>query len=197
MQKKELTLGIDIDGTVTDPFTFIPHLNDYFKKTLTNEQINTYDLTELYQITEQEYEEWHSKFGAIIYQNAPLAKNAKEILYELQHNYRLIYVTARSEEFRFPTMNWFENNQIPFDRVVMTGSYYKSEQVFKYGIDIFLEDNYDGAIHLSEKTSIPILLFDTPYNQGKLPKNVIRITSWLESKQFIDNYAKGKGYVQS
>ncbi|MFV9510863.1 5' nucleotidase, NT5C type [Tepidibacillus sp. LV47] len=189
---KEYTLGIDIDGTVTDPFTFIPHLNQYFNKSFKLEDITTYDITKIYGITEEDYEKWHSKYGAYVYQTAPLAKDAKKVLLDLQKNYRLIYITARSEEYREPTMKWFEINQIPFDRVVMTGNAFKCEQVIKYQIDLFLEDHYDAARTMGEKLHIPILLFDTPYNQGLLPNNVIRIRSWKEAKRIIDQYAQNK-----
>ncbi|TCS83682.1 5' nucleotidase, NT5C type [Tepidibacillus fermentans] len=190
--EREFTLGIDIDGTVTDPFTFIPHLNQYFKQNFKMEDITTYDILKIYHITEEEYEKWHSKYGASVYQNAPLAKDAKEVLLDLQKNYRLIYITARSEEYREPTMKWFESNQIPFDRVVMTGNAFKCDQAIKYQVDLFLEDHYDAARTMGQKLQIPILLFDTPYNQGQLPNNVIRIHSWKEAKRIIDQYAQNK-----
>ncbi|WP_339063640.1 5' nucleotidase, NT5C type [Tepidibacillus marianensis] len=189
---KEFTLGIDIDGTVTDPFTFIPHMNQYFNKSFSLEEITTYDITRIYGITEEEFEEWYNVHGASVYQTAPLAKDAKEILLQFQKKYRLIYITARSESFREPTMKWFEQNQIPFDRVVMTGNAYKCEYAVKYQIDLFLEDHYDAANTMAKKLQIPILLFNTPYNQGSLPVNVARIYSWKEAKEIIDTYVQQK-----
>ena len=40
--------GIDIDGTVTCPKTFIPYLNKSFNLKLTLEDINEYDLLPIY-----------------------------------------------------------------------------------------------------------------------------------------------------
>jgi len=193
LMNKEFTLGIDIDGTVTDPFTFIPHMNQYFHKNFTYKQIISYDILKIYGITEKEYEEWYNLKGASIYENAPLAKDAKKILTQLQKEYRLIYITARPEEYRKPTMRWFEQNQLPFDRVVMTGNAYKCDDAINYQIDLFLEDHYDAAKAMGTKLQIPILLFNTPYNQGPLLENVIRIYSWKEAKTIIDDYAHQKG----
>lgn len=192
--KKEFTLGIDIDGTVTDPYTFIPHLNQYFNKKLTYDDVITYNLLELYEITEQQYREWYKLHGEKIYEKAPLALEAKETLHQLQVDYNLIYVSARDEKYRFATMKWFKQNDIPYDEVILTGSPHKCKQIENYQIDLFLEDNYDAAIHMAKQIEIPLFLFDTPYNQGSLPDNVIRVYSWSEAKSLINDYAKKQDY---
>ncbi|KXG45003.1 hypothetical protein U473_03695 [Tepidibacillus decaturensis] len=188
--KKEFTLGIDIDGTVTDPYTFIPHLNQYFNKNFLYNEITTYDLTKLYNIDEEEYLNWYSHYGADIYQTAPLAKDAKKTLSYLKQSYRLIYISAREEEYRLPTMKWFESQGLPFDRVVLTGSPNKIQQAIEYEIDLFLEDHYVASCQMAQELNIPILLFDTPYNQGPLPEQVTRVYSWQEAKQKITQYTQ-------
>ncbi|MFT9488076.1 5' nucleotidase, NT5C type [Tepidibacillus decaturensis] len=190
MIKKEFTLGIDIDGTVTDPYTFIPHLNQYFNKNFLYNEITTYDLTKLYNIDEEEYLNWYSHYGADIYQTAPLAKDAKKTLSYLKQSYRLIYISAREEEYRLPTMKWFESQGLPFDRVVLTGSPNKIQQAIEYEIDLFLEDHYVASCQMAQELNIPILLFDTPYNQGPLPEQVTRVYSWQEAKQKITQYTQ-------
>ena len=192
--QKEFTLGIDIDGTVTDPYTFIPHLNQYFNKQLTYDDVITYNLLELYEITEQQYRDWYKLHGEKIYEKAPLALEAKEILHQLQVDYNLIYVSARDEKYRVATMKWFKQNDLPYDEVILTGSPHKCKEIENNQIDLFLEDNYDAAVHMGKLIEIPLFLFDTPYNQGPLPENVIRVYSWSEAKSLIDDYAQKQDY---
>ena len=33
--------------------------------------------------------------------------------------------------------------------------------------------------------TIPVLLFDTPYNRKPIPEGVIRVTNWREADQWI------------
>ena len=43
-----LRLGIDIDGTVTSPETFVPYLNKSFGINITLNDMKEYDLTKLF-----------------------------------------------------------------------------------------------------------------------------------------------------
>jgi uncharacterized protein len=58
--------GIDIDGTVTCPTTFIPYLNQSFGLNLTLDDIKEYDLVPAVKVTEQELAKWFAENEANI-----------------------------------------------------------------------------------------------------------------------------------
>ena len=45
--------------------------------------------------------------------------------------------------------------------------------------DIFIEDNYDNAVNLSNE-GVKVLLIDTNYNQKPLNANIVRVYNWKE-----------------
>ncbi len=187
-----LRLGIDIDGTVTDPKTFVPYLNKSFKKSLTYNDLTEYDLTKVLNISEQGFWEWMDEFEPIIYKEAPLAPYAKEVLdaWKLQH--QLYFISARREHLLDITYNWFKENEIYYHHIELIGHHNKLEAVKQNEISIFFEDKHDNACMISEEHDIPVILFNTPYNQDPIPKGVIRVNNWLEAKNWVNHWSDVK-----
>ncbi len=181
-------MGLDIDGTVTDPNTFIPHLNKHFNKTLTLDDLTEYDLTSVLNITEQQFWEWMGKYEATIYEQANLAVHAELTLKEWTKRHNLIYITARRNHLKEITHNWFVSRSVPFDHIELVGKHDKLDAVRKHQLDIFFEDKHDNAVAIAEEFNIPVILMDTPYNRLPLPKNVVRAQSWVEAKDWVDNW---------
>ena len=182
-------LGIDIDGTVTSPSTFVPYLNQAFQTNITFEDIKEYNLAPLLGITEAEFWQWMDKNEAIIYSESPLASYAKKIIKYLEKNHELYYISARREYLKDITYDWFHKHQLPYHHIELVGKHDKVETVNKHGIDLFLEDNYENACLINEGCNIPVLLFDTPYNQKPLPKQVYRVKTWLEAYEWLNNWS--------
>jgi uncharacterized HAD superfamily protein len=179
-------LGIDIDGTVTCPSTFIPYLNESFRKNFTLKDITQYNLAPLYDTTEEEMDRWMEKYEAMIYECAPLAEHALEVINSWKNKYELFYISARGRHLYDLTEQWFQKNGVHYHHIELIGSHDKIEAVKTYRISAFFEDKYDNACDIAEECHIPVILFDTPYNQGPLPKQVIRVKDWLEAKQHIE-----------
>jgi uncharacterized protein len=179
-------LGIDIDGTVTCPSTFIPYLNKSFQKNLTLKDITQYNLAPLYDTTEEEMDRWMEKYEAMIYERAPLAEHALEVINSWKNKYELFYISARGRHLYDLTEQWFQKNGVHYHHIELIGSHDKIEAVKTYRISAFFEDKYDNACDIAEACQIPVILFDTPYNQGPLPKQVIRVKDWLEAKQHVE-----------
>ena len=47
VEMNKLNICIDIDGTITNPYHFLPYLNDMYNKNLTEEQFITHKMEEL------------------------------------------------------------------------------------------------------------------------------------------------------
>ncbi|MET3504785.1 hypothetical protein [Halalkalibacter oceani] len=181
-------IGLDIDGTITAPDTFIPYLNKHFNKSLTLDDIVEYDLTNILEISEQQFWEWMGKHEGIIYEQARLAEYAEQTLHEWTEKHDLIYITARREHLASVTKKWFTSRSLPFDHIELVGKHDKIEAIRSHRLDIFFEDKHDNAVAIAEEFKIPVILMDTPYNRLPVPGNVIRATNWLEAKAWVDKW---------
>ncbi|MGG1663412.1 hypothetical protein [Brevibacillus sp. NRS-1366] len=183
--EKVLTIGIDIDGTVTSPSSIVPLMNESFGKDLRYEDCYEYNLANVYNITDAEFDDWLDQNGGRLYDESPVHGNADQILRKWHSQFRLVYISARDARHRDVTLNWFSRFDIPFHEIDLVGSHDKLAAARKWQVDLFMEDRLENALQLSEALQIPVLLFDTPYNQGTLPKLVHRVTSWDDVQEKV------------
>ncbi|MGD8192251.1 hypothetical protein ACQCN2_19960 [Brevibacillus ginsengisoli] len=186
---KNLTIGIDIDGTVTDPGSILPFMNEAFGKNLTLADCIEYNLATVYNIPEEVFEKWLDEQGEHLYRCATLHDVADQILKQWHQAHRLVYISARDEKHLPVTYEWLERFEIPYHSVNCIGSHDKLSSAKKWGVDVFLEDRKENAVQLAEELQIPVFLFDTPYNQGTLPSLVKRINTWKEGNILLNQLA--------
>ncbi|WP_050615789.1 5' nucleotidase, NT5C type [Bacillus testis] len=190
--KTKIHFGVDIDGTVTRPDSIIPFLNKDFSLELSLDDITEYDLTPFVPVSDQQLADWFSTNEGLIYQESPICNGASETLQQWSNLGELHYISARHEYLLPITLNWFKQHHIPYSSIDLIGSHNKIKAVKQLRIDLFFEDKFDNAVAISEECRIPVLLLDTPYNQGKLPDTVIRVHSWQEANQWVLQWAAGK-----
>jgi uncharacterized protein len=186
MNKKRF--GLDIDGTVTCPTSFIPYLNESFGKNLSLTDITEYNLTTILGISEQEFWNWMINHEAKIYTNCPRSTGVETILNNWKEKHELYYISARGDHLLDITYKWFNEHQLPYEHIELIGKHNKIETIKKYHIDIFFEDKHDNACEISEECHIPVILFDTPYNRMSTPKNVIRVKDWTEANHWVNEW---------
>ncbi|QKS73210.1 hypothetical protein FLK61_29640 [Paenalkalicoccus suaedae] len=179
--------GIDIDGTVTDPGTFIPHLNEHFNKNLTLDDLVEYDLTRVLNVDEQSFARWMEEHEPMLYQKSVLANDAKSILHKWEKQFELFYISARPAKLHDITEEWFQAFNLPYDHIELLGSHNKIEAAKEHKVDLFLEDKHDNAVDIAEICQIPVILMNTPYNQMPVPTNVYRANSWQEANQIVSD----------
>lgn len=180
--------GIDIDGTVTCPSALIPFLNKAFDLNLTLADIKQYELSPLVNISEQEFSNWFRENEPMMYKQSPLADGVKEVLIQWALKHELYFISARGKHLFDITKNWFTSHGIPFNHIELIGTHHKIEAVKKHQIDIFFEDKHDNAVMIAEQCNIPVLLFDTPYNQDPIPPQVIRVKNWKEASDWVEKW---------
>jgi uncharacterized protein len=185
---KKHKLGFDIDGTITCPAAIVPYLNKAFGLQLTLADLTDYDLLKVVDIPEREFTNWYAKKEAEIFTFSPIAEGAKDILLQWGREHELIFISARGKEVLDVTKEWFIRNGIRYDHIELIGSHKKIESASKHGVEIFFEDRYENAIEISEVCRIPVILFDTPYNQGSLPNYVKRVYSWKEAQKTVEDW---------
>lgn len=182
--------GIDIDGTVTCPSSLLPYINKAFDMHISLDDITQYDLTPFVNVSEEEFEKWFFENEPIIYQGSPLAQGAEQALNKWKNEHELFFISARGSHLLEVTRNWFNDKGLTFHHLELIGSHDKVETAKKLGVDIFFEDKHDNAVMIHEECQIPVILFNTPYNQDSIPKGVIRVNNWREAQVWVENWLK-------
>ena len=180
--------GIDIDGTVTCPSALIPFINEGFGLNLTLDDIIEYDLNRVVNVSEEEFSRWFIEKEALMYEKSPLAEGAEKILNNWRKEHELFFISARGPELLENTKTWFKKNGLYYHHIELIGSHDKVASAKYHNVDIFLEDKHDNAVMIHEECNIPVLLFNTPYNQDPIPKGVIRVNNWYEANNWVKNW---------
>lgn len=148
---KKLNICIDIDGTITDPYHYLPYLNEMYKKNITKEECSTILWEELYSVNFDEMiKEFNEKYSHS-YDEAVVIKEAKEIINELKKNHNLYFVTARNNGLEGITKNWLNKNEIHDIEVYLLGCDDKIGKARELECHIFIEDNPFNAINLASE----------------------------------------------
>jgi uncharacterized protein len=182
--------GIDIDGTVTCPAALLPYINKRFGLNITLEDVKQYDLTKVVNVPEDQFANWFTENEPIIYEGSPLAMGAEMVLNAWKKKHELYFISARGAHLLENTKKWFSKSGITYHHIELIGSHDKVATALKHDVDIFLEDKHDNAVMIHEECNIPVLLFNTPYNQEPIPKGVIRVNNWMEANAWVKDWLK-------
>ncbi|MBH9967469.1 hypothetical protein ACKA06_19305 [Rossellomorea oryzaecorticis] len=182
--------GIDIDGTVTSPESLLPHINDFFNLNLSLNDITQYELTKVLDISPEVFGNWFKEAEPLIYKQSPLASGAKKILDDWKEHHELYFISARPSELLQLTKEWFDAKDLMYHHIELIGSHNKIATAQKHDVDIFFEDKHDNAVMINEELNIPVILFNTPYNQTAIPEGVIRVNDWMEANHWVQNWLR-------
>ncbi|WP_232700122.1 hypothetical protein [Brevibacillus daliensis] len=183
--KNSLKIGIDIDGTVTHPASLVPFLNKAFGKNLALSDCYQYNLATIYEISDEEFDQWLLGNSREVYSNSGVHGTAGDILRNWSSVHELIYISARQQSDMEVTTQWFTDNQIPFHQIDLIGCHNKLEAARNRQVQLFMEDRLENALQLAEELYIPVILFNTPYNQATLPELVHRVHHWDEAASLV------------
>ena len=185
----KLNICIDIDGTITNPYHFIPYLNELYNKNVTEEEFNNHNWDFIYG-TGMDMGSILSEFNVKCehsYKEAKVVDNAKEIIDGLKKNHNVCFVTARELRLTDVTKSWLNENGFGDIDVYLLGSDYKVEKAKELECNIFIEDNPSNAMQLAS-VGMKVLLIDNNYNKGVEHENIIRVNNWIDIDAFIKEY---------
>lgn len=186
---KRLTIGIDIDGTITDPFYWLDLANEYFGKSVRPEEITIYEIGEVLGLKKEEYIKFYEDKKMEIHWKAGVRQGAKDKLWKLFEDHESCYITARDESLYDMTREWLDHHDLPIKNLHTLGSHYKVQKAKELGCDVFIEDRYENAVELAAE-GIKVLLIDCSYNQEPLIPNMIRVKNWEEVAVVIEGLAR-------
>ncbi|AGF56987.1 MULTISPECIES: 5' nucleotidase, NT5C type [Clostridium] len=191
---KKLNICIDIDGTITDPYYWLNYANNYFNLKVSEEDINSYEISKVLGIEEKEYLKFYEELKFDIHRKQELREDVKNVLNKLFKNNNIYFVTARDKSLELLTNLYLKQNKIPFDDVFVLGTHNKVPTARNLNCDIFIEDSYDNAIELSA-SGFKVLLIDTNYNRDPINNNIIRVYNWMEILENINKMSKEKEVI--
>ena len=175
--KEKFTIGIDIDGTLTDPGYFIPYLNRHFNRDIDFSTVTEYDFRELYHATDDELRDFFVGEGKGIMFIAPLLEGAQRTVLELAEKHEVHIITARRADLHEKTQHWLNDVGLGSIRLHTLGSPRKRELAQSLGCDFFLEDHPTASEEIAE-AGISVLLMDAPYNRQTGHSNMKRVYGW-------------------
>ena len=179
------TMGIDIDGTLTEYDSFIPYFNELLGKQVKPEEIIQYDLHEIFEMEYDAFSNLFDEHSAPIYEQSHPRPCAQDQLKWIEERFNIVYITARLKEYEELTSKWIKEHGFPLSPIVCTGSHDKIGAIKEYNANYMVEDRLENAIHIWEELQIPVYLLNTPYNQAKLPSGVYRVKDWYEITQHL------------
>lgn len=182
---KNLNICIDIDGTITDAYYWLDICNEYFNTNITEEQVTEYYIHNVLGVEESEYIEFYEKNKVKMHSDQKLRENAKSVISKLSLANNIYFVTAREKNLTMLTHGYLRKNEIPYDDLLVLGSHYKVDAAKELNCNVFIEDNYDNAIQLSN-AGFKVLLIDTTYNRKPINENIIRVYNWNEIYSIIN-----------
>lgn len=189
-----MTLGIDIDGTITDINELLFEAAANYAKSL-NKKISDnlptcdpYNNGEIYKthfkFNYEELKYFLSHIQEKIQNEAKPRPYAKEMIHQLHcEGYKIIFITARDSEFHEnpfkQTKTWLEKNKIYFDELIVNARN-KSKICLDKKVDILIEDNIYNCLDASKNNITSLLI-----SQQKYPK-IETFSNWKD----IYNYLK-------
>jgi len=167
-----MRIGTDLDGVLADfPSTFLeqyinPALESRNQKTITTDDIKHWEFEKSIPLNPMVTDTLYRKAIAEgIFRFLPTYHNGLvTLLQELDlRGHTIYYITSRDQGTSEDTYEWLNSTKLPFSG----GVYFtknKARVCELLGIDIMLEDLYEQANEIADKTEASVLLIKRPWN---------------------------------
>lgn len=185
-----MRIGIDIDGVLTDYERFIA---DYGTKYCIENNLpvtiepDHYDEGKVFKWTEEQTEKFWNDYLLYYAVDYPVRKFASEVIQKLKQEGHEIYIVTARNEYGLPkeyvgkmkelVENWLKKNDISYDKIIYTEGSKLKYCVGNY-VELMIEDYAEQVEEIA--TKIPVLCFDSKYNQKAKGKNITRVYSWYD-----------------
>lgn len=191
-----MNIGIDIDNTITNTREVIYTYAQTFStanKLAIEADMKEYLIEKSLGWSQQTAHQFLAQYLPLIYRDVSPKKDAIQIIKQLHQNHKIVLITARNQRdgnVKTITQEWLDQHDLPYHKLVMNNTenahyFSKLEACQEYNIDLMIEDHPDVCLELSQ--SLPVLIFDQPYNQHAQSAGIKRIKTWKEVKTLIDD----------
>lgn len=187
---KQLTIGIDIDDTITDTFYHLmPAVAKFFNEDINYLKENKISYTTLTpKMKEQELEFAKANFDKLI-PNTPVKPDAAEYIRKIKKlGHKITIITARNNLFytdAYKTSSeYLKNNGIEYDELICT--FDKAGICKEHNINIFIDDSINQCNKVKE-ANIKTLLFVSPINESNEEHQ--KVYNWEDVYNYIANHS--------
>lgn len=191
-----MVIGIDIDDTLTNTSELLlAYAQKYDYEILKRKEF--LDKSKVYSIinggsleygmswTTKQADDFKKMYHSFVLENAPIKPFAKEVIDRLiEEGNQIIFVTARnkagdriSDSYKI-SKNLLDKNNIKYHKIITECSD-KLSVCRENHIDLFIDDKIETCVELKEG-KIHSLLMNTPFNNQKDEKNIVRVYSWID-----------------
>ncbi len=187
----EYRIGIDLDGVLGDlALEVVKAANSKFGIEIKVEEITSHNLTECTALTSEQVNELFTT-GNVFETMMPVLGSREALKLLRKKGYIVHILTDRFWSNRDWSISnaWLNENNIEWDHLNLVRAKEKSEYAQAQGIFAFIEDKLETAVDLSSVCKT-VFLLDRPYNQGVLPKNVLRVSKWREITDILTGSLK-------
>lgn len=187
---KKLTIGIDIDDTITDTFYHLmPAVAEYFNVDIDYLKKNKISYTTLTkEMKEKELDFAKENFSKYI-PSTPIKKDAVEYIKKIKKlGHNILIITARNDIFyenaRKISEDYLKKHNIEYDELFCT--------IDKVGIckeqkvDIFIDDSVNQCNRI-KNAGIKTLLFVSPINENNEEHD--KVYTWQDVYYYIANHS--------
>jgi len=189
-----MNIGIDIDDTITNSSeVFVKYAIKYNKEKKINYPIDTttLDQEKAFGWNNNNKKEFASLYLKKILREANPHQDVVKVIRKLKDSgHKIFFITARTDEevlgvYDF-TREWLLNNNIYFDKLIVN-SVDKVNICKANHINVFIDDNYETCKNVFEELNIPVLMFQTKYNEIFSDFNFECVKNWEEILYKINN----------
>lgn len=194
-----MKIGIDFDDVTIDFFNpLLEWHNKKYNRNNKREEFTEFNWAPPWQLSKEETikrtNEFHDEYK--VEEFLPL-KDAIPSLNELLKKHEVIVVTGRPLKYTSKVEDWLKHYLKRKLEIIHAGEFIKGQAATKAeiceekGITILLEDGPETALNCAN-SGIKVLLFDNPWNQGVVHKNITRVNGWKEAMKEIKRFEEGK-----
>ena len=193
-----MNIGIDIDDTINKLSETLLKYGIQFNKENGIEydiKNSEYDFHKAFGWNDEQEAAFKEKYIAKCLIEANIKEGAREYIHKLkEEGNKIVIITARNNKETCPNVynisnEWLIKHGIEMDKLE-TGCTQKTDKCKEHKIDIFIDDNKDHCREVKEGLGIPVIMFDSIYNQGI--NDFDRVYSWEEVYNTIKAYEAKK-----
>lgn len=187
-----MKIGIDVDNTIIDTLPVLKkYCREYNEKVIKrNLKMNEegFAVANLYEWTQEEKTDFLIKYIDEVREQAPIKKNAQEIIRKLKQEGNTIYIITARKQIgdRSPyeaTQKFLKKNDFQYDELVVQKD--KKQFCIDNNIDVLIDDEPQNIDSVSK--FIPVIVFEAIHNKKFNGKNIIKVNTWNEVYNIIKN----------
>lgn len=193
-----MNIGIDIDDTLNNLSDILLEYGKRYNKENSIEHViqkEKYDFEQAFGWNKEQENKFKEQYIGTCLSQATIKAGARECIQKLkEEGHRIFIITARTPEETVENVQeiseeWLQRNGIILDKLEI-GCEQKIDKCREHNIDVFIDDNTEHCKAVHENLGIPVILFDSIYNQDT--KDYDRVYSWEEVYEIVENYSKNR-----